>query len=433
MKSINKNALICLASCMLFASASVCHAQTSTNDLTGLKSLKEGYEKACSKIESDNSSARQSQAVTYINELQKVQQSLQKAGDLEGLTAAKSEIERFKGEQTVPETPDSSLPVAIQQLQTAYKKGLAAIDLDKSKKIVSAVKQYVDRLTALQKNLTKAGKVDEALEVNAEIKSVKADSKVTSADFAVAAAESEKQSQDVSKGTQSDETQKGEKPKSVSNATDNVAVDSSGAKIYEGKSFPSVRGTNYKNVTLIQSELITGAPKVSVAATLNTENSMEKSSSAYYSATVQSKSGSMEYTLRVTVKSAVKSFVQENPKLVVQYYVKNTVDAGNGEPKVFDTRIISLPKIDGTRAIGVEGPAITISSSTSKVVSRYRGVVQSRASGNEYYGIILSVFDNNGALIAQVASNNTLKGLGTSKLPQPVDSAAPKGAAKNAK
>ena len=414
MKPIAKNALFCTLAGVLVVSALVCRAQTSTNDSASLKSLMAEYEKAGNKIDSDNAGAAQGQATMYVKELQKIQQSLQKAGDLDGLNAAKGELERFKAEQTVPDNPDPSLPADVQQLQTLYKKSLAAIELDKSRKIVSAAKQYVERLNALQTRLTKAGRLDDAMEVNAEIKRVKADSRVTGANFAVAAVESEKQSQP-------DEAQQGDKTRSASNSSDTVSVDSSVARIYEGKPFPSIpageKGESYKNVGLVPSEALPIGQKVSVTATLKAENNMKKSSSTYYSSTSQSKSGTMVYTLRVTLKSAVKSSVQEDPKLVVQCFVKNTADSGKGDPKVFDTKTIPLSKIDDARAVGVELPSISIDSSSSKVVSRYRGVIRTSASGNEYCGFVISVFDRSGMLVAQMASDISLKSLGATKLP----------------
>jgi hypothetical protein len=402
--------------CLLAASVSACLGQTAANTGGDLKSLQDQYKKAIAKIDSDAANAAQSQPATYLKELYKIQQALQKAGDLDGLTAANSELERFKSKQTVPDQPDQSLPPDIRNLQTAFKAALAKADLDKNKKLVSTTKQYVELLNSLQTSLTKAGKVDQAMDVSAEIKRVKSDPKITSAEFVVAAVDTEKQPARDESSAQPAKDDKAGNDK-ANQPTGTVTTDASGATIYDGKPFPDAAAGSFKPMKLSVSENTPGIPKLNMTAMLDTENNMDKSTSAYWSRTSSSKSGNMKYVLRVTVKSANKTLVVDNAKLVVEYFAKDVAAQGRGNPKVFDSKTVPLSKIDGARTIGVEFPEITFSSSSSRVISRYYGVMYS-GSGSDLYGFVVSVFDSSGTLVAQAASTSTLQKLGTTKLPK---------------
>jgi hypothetical protein len=180
-----------LVGAALFLTASICFAQATKP--VDLKTLQDAYAKAIQKVEADSASAAQALPANYIKEIQKIQQAVQKAGNLEGLTTANRELERFKAEQTIPDQPAASTPDAIKKLQVQYKAAAAKNDLEKNKKIVSITKLYVENLTSLQISLTKFGKINEALEVKAETKRIKEDSKVTTAESTVAAAETNKQ------------------------------------------------------------------------------------------------------------------------------------------------------------------------------------------------------------------------------------------------
>ena len=135
---------ICFA---LALSASLCFAQSAgvgtavVKPAVDLKSLREAYSKAMSKIESEHANAVQGQPTSYLKQLTKLQLEMQKAGDLDGWTTVNHEIERFKAEQTIPDEADASMPDGIKALRTAYKSAMAKFDLEQSKKIVAATKK----------------------------------------------------------------------------------------------------------------------------------------------------------------------------------------------------------------------------------------------------------------------------------------------------
>jgi len=369
------------------------------------------------KTENEHADAMQNQPTSYLKQLLKLQQDMQKAGNLDGWQAANHEIERFKTEQTMPDGDDPALLEGIKSLRAAYKSATAKLELEKSKKIVAVTKQYVDQLNALQTNLTKAGKVDDAIEVNTEIKNVKSDAKVTSSEFAVAAAEqqTEKKPQPTESPAPTTPTTPDQPKKSSSEPTGKV-TESGGAKIYEGQAFPDTAGQIFKNVTIMPTDRTASGQKISATATIYTQDDMEKTASHYYYRTTKMKQGSMNYTVRISLKSANKAYALDNPKLVVEYFGKPVGDSGKVDPKKLDTKEFSIPKIDGIRAVNVELPAFAVDSSSYKSVSRYYGGEYS-GFGNDFYGFIASIFDSSGTLVFQTASNNGLKKMGVEKLP----------------
>jgi hypothetical protein len=408
---------------VLLLGTSLCFGQAPTTNkpAVDLKSLRQAYDKAIAKIESDHAAAMQNQPTAYLKELQKLQQNLQKAGNLDGWTAVNQEIERFKTEQTIPDETDASILDGIKNLRAAYKNTLTKCDLEKSKRIIATTKQYVEQLNTLQTNLTKAGKVDEALEVNSEIKTVKSDSKVTSSEFAVAAYEQQNKKETPPPVKPPEQPKKDESDKQAATPTPpadstNKSTASGDVKTYEGQPFPNTSGQSFKNETMVLTDRVTGGQKISGAVSMSTQNDMQKSTSTYYSSTERTKQGAMSYSIRISLKSANRTYTLEDPKLVIEYFSKPAANSGRADAKKFDTKTYSIPKIDGTRVVNVEFPVVSLQSSSYKYVSGYWGT-ESYASGNEFYGFVISVFDSKGTLIFQAASNNTLKKLGTAKLP----------------
>jgi hypothetical protein len=182
--SVLSRSIMSIGVVLLVLTGSTCLAQSQPS--VDLKTLKDIYTKAIQKVDADCASAAQALPASYLKELIKHQKTVQAAGDLEGLTTANRELERFKNEQTVPDQPAKSTPEAIRNLQTQYRDAVAKNDLEKNKKTVAVTKQYLENLATMQTSLTKSGNISEALATKAEIQRVKADSKIAGAEAAVA-------------------------------------------------------------------------------------------------------------------------------------------------------------------------------------------------------------------------------------------------------
>ncbi|HEY2342387.1 MAG TPA: hypothetical protein VGH90_05120, partial [Chthoniobacteraceae bacterium] len=98
----------------------------------------------------------------YEEALQELQGTFQKGGDLEGALAVRAERQRLATDNSLTEKDYVNDPKSLRALQTQT--------YAKLKELVSAVVQEsVPRMVELKKNLTMAGRLDEALTVRAAI------------------------------------------------------------------------------------------------------------------------------------------------------------------------------------------------------------------------------------------------------------------------
>ena len=106
----------------------------------------------------------------YPNWLAALKAQVQADGDLKKTMAVMAEIERFQRDKNVGS--DAELP-EIKRLQAAYAKQMADLETDKARRITALVTRYNAELSELQKELTRAGKLDEAIAVQEERNQIK--------------------------------------------------------------------------------------------------------------------------------------------------------------------------------------------------------------------------------------------------------------------
>lgn len=121
----------------------------------------------------------------YAKDLAGMQQRYQADGALDEFLAVKKEIERFKKVfetpadpfEEIPEMPEDALveePEALRALQDRYVSSRREIDGALKADTEACSDKLVDRISAIQKELTKKGKIDEAIEIRAISEKVKA-------------------------------------------------------------------------------------------------------------------------------------------------------------------------------------------------------------------------------------------------------------------
>lgn len=158
----------------------------STNAAPTLESMRRDYELSLQKQQAESGVAAIGKGNDYIKSLAALADTLQKAGDLEGLVAAKQEKERFEKEKQVPPQSPAGLPPPVIKLQTDYRKNLAQAETEKYTGLISLTDKYVGQLNALKKQMTVDGQIDEALKMKAEADRVKSSPPVSAAQFALA-------------------------------------------------------------------------------------------------------------------------------------------------------------------------------------------------------------------------------------------------------
>lgn len=111
--------------------------------------------------------------ITQVNEqyeklLNKLETTLKKEGDLDGIIALRREQRLFKEDKTV-EKESIYLPPSLKMLKANYHNIVTRKQKDRNKRITTLQNQYIIRLKALQADLVQKDQIDAALRVKTEI------------------------------------------------------------------------------------------------------------------------------------------------------------------------------------------------------------------------------------------------------------------------
>lgn len=133
------------------------------------KSFEESIDKA-SVTHSDRISAWPQE---YISRLTQLRDEYQRAGDYDGWENVSDEIERFKVDLDIqPENLQLYLPKLLS-VQNEFRLKRDKYKSDYGESVVKTTDKYLNKLQSLMKSLTVNGKMDDAAEVNTEIKRVR--------------------------------------------------------------------------------------------------------------------------------------------------------------------------------------------------------------------------------------------------------------------
>ena len=158
-------------------------AQAATDPLTKLKA---SYEAAMLKTEKEYATTKENCRKGYPAALGTKEMLFQRAGNLDGVLAIRKEKERYQKEKAIPRDPPAGTDPQVQVLQAAYHKALDDAEIKHNKAVLYWTKLYLEKLETLTRNLTVAGKIDEALAARKEQERVRKDPVVTAAEFAMA-------------------------------------------------------------------------------------------------------------------------------------------------------------------------------------------------------------------------------------------------------
>ncbi|OGV60497.1 MAG: hypothetical protein A2498_06100 [Lentisphaerae bacterium RIFOXYC12_FULL_60_16] len=149
-----------------------------------LEEYQAAYEKQLKPICDEYLAALMDSLVRYEKMLDEAKTKMTQAGDLDGVLLIKGEIDRLQTERSVPKQATPGETPVIRDLRDQYRKQvLQAMDCRKQKTF--ALKQkYVQAMESLKVTLVKEEKLEDAIEVNEEIKRLHAETP----DLAVASA-----------------------------------------------------------------------------------------------------------------------------------------------------------------------------------------------------------------------------------------------------
>jgi len=109
----------------------------------------------------------------YLKAVEAIQFDSQAKGDLQGVVAAKRESAQFALASDLPAEDGTELAPALKTIRAKYRQQVQQLAAKRDKEIVTLVQQYAARLSTMEKQLTKDGKIDEALAVHGEVERVK--------------------------------------------------------------------------------------------------------------------------------------------------------------------------------------------------------------------------------------------------------------------
>ncbi|MEI7900460.1 MAG: prefoldin domain-containing protein [bacterium] len=101
----------------------------------------------------------------YRKSLEALKTLVQNQGDLAKTKAAIAELDRFQKEKSLPATLDENELPEIKAFQAAYVKQYVKLETDMTVKLGTLTTKYERELERLQKDMVKAGKLDEATAV----------------------------------------------------------------------------------------------------------------------------------------------------------------------------------------------------------------------------------------------------------------------------
>lgn len=121
----------------------------------------------------------------YAKSIEALKAKVQSEGNLDKTKSVMAEIERFRREKTINSA--AVLP-ELKELQAVSSKQTLDLELDKARKIINLTARYDGVLDRLQKELTKAGKIDEATVIQDERNNVKNSDYLAAANMVMASA-----------------------------------------------------------------------------------------------------------------------------------------------------------------------------------------------------------------------------------------------------
>ncbi len=381
-----------------------------------LANLRTIYAEHLERIESESGKKLTSWPASYTSGLRQLQSTYQQKGDLDSWQNATAELKRFAEEGDITEGCIVLKPDGLRELQVRFRDVVQKYSLERSEEILSLTEMYVARLEAAQKKLTIEGLMEDAIAYNAEIRRVKSSPAFTAAEFEVAAYEAAKAREEQA----TEDDPENPVPPPPPSGTPIKPLSREGrligsCRVYSGNG-PMTEGRRYKRLVLKPTDAARTLRKLSVqASTAQKSSAGRTTTSSYYSAKV-------DYThtyLRVQLRT-LSGLDVSAPLVYIQLFSRSVARKGNVTPSQLAGHAVALPGLDAA-TVTIDCPEVK----TGKYEDRYSSYSSSSTKkGGEFYGILISVFDAQGALLYQAASGNALNDFAPTKPPKTKSSAS---------
>jgi len=366
---------------LLMLGSTLSWAESTDNQL--IEKYRKIYDGTAEQYATEFSRAALSWSVKYTNNLQDLLVKSQASGNLNDWEVINKEVKRFQGSSTLSGASSSSSE--IRSLQDRYRSQAEKLKAVKNSKVETLREQYVARLTALQQELTKQGKFDDAFVARNEIERVEGGSKVEP---------------DNSKNRQNTANIKSER---ISAATDVVSHADGTTVTPPGAPAQNQEGVRFNEKKLSKSENSPFSSEVYIKLWESSDKGSESFERDKFIGTVDSRVKSDLRRVRVALRKSKPGTSLRDLKLQVEYFSKPA--SGSGDPRLFARKKVSISALD-TRVVYVDFAPVSIESISRSIDVGRRD--HSQTMGNKFYGYIITVLGSDGTVLYQTATSGTL-------------------------
>lgn len=385
------------------------------------------YKTLLKKIDSRRTNDTNTWPKEFLTALTALQGSFRKSGDLDGLIAVKSEIDRFKKTTSITEMDIVDVPASLADLQRKYFKAGDSESIQQHKDVIALYTRYVGHLERLKTTLTKEGKIPDALAVRDELKDASEDPRVMAAEFAMTTLDGPGANEPggitgpgrrETPGRSAEPTAESD-PNAITagyKTTPNTRIHSVGKRPRMGKlRYSRFSLTDTRNAALANRTFTVSAERGTLKEK-TTGPIGSSSSSTYLSSSYEQKHTTLNTHIRLHVRAATKNKMFPDMLAVVEHYSQPAQKSkGKITPRKHATQYVRLPVMD-SRSRTVDFPATT----TLSTRYRYSGYRTWHMNGHEFAGVVISVFSGDGTLVFQGASERALLDQARTTLPRRV-------------
>jgi hypothetical protein len=331
---------------------------------------------------------------------------LQKAGDLDGWSAADREVKRFGTARDITAKDVAAAPASMRKLLQRCCDMKASYRAKRDRQILALHEKYIANLEKLQVRLTKAGKMDAAFAVKAEIERANDSRTIAAARFAVDAEESKRPA--APPPSRRAPATPAVKPTAASGS---VKTDD-GSVIYPPGTTPKRDNTLVlKRTTMHRTPHVEVGSRVSVSAWEGSRRKGRSSSSGSSFNTYRTKTRADDRFLRLMLRTGQAGLVLADLHVRVEYFGQNVSSSSQtraAEPTLDAVRSVKLGRLSQVTRYVDLSPA-TFGTSSSRYRSSYSDYSYSSKSGRRYFGAIVTVFSPKGELLYQGATRPQLR------------------------
>lgn len=341
----------------------------------------------------------------YLDALQSFVRQAQTTGDLENLLHTKKELARFERIPALTPRTTAGIRGGFRPLAERYLASYGDIALSHSQSIKSLFESYDKSLERLESRLTTAGSLDAAVDVRNARKRGVDNEAVRRAQFEMAAAGvvmPAAPSAIVSPDREDAAAVRPLPPRTDEMAPQPQHLVVHGVSIYRSGSAEREDGVTFRRLTLNRTPRAPAKSSWGVSAQM--ANADRAIPSSGYKTKVYGR------RLRVSFKASLTMGGEQDVMVVTQYFHKPAMNKGTVAPRLALTRRTPLSFSAGDSVL-LDYPLFEAWS------ARVSG---GRTYGEEFYGVVVSVFDSDKTLIYQSASARGLYDLARTDMPGPV-------------